>query len=257
MHRTVHAVAARFGSPQRSAPELCRLRGRPCDSPLALRRPALRFLLLDVHRGAKVTFPRRLVKGGGFRNPKRLQPTNEPSRARERHRDLSVGASFLAPYHPIPEGLELYRGRALSRNRARSHRSGRHLPESASSRKHEHDLGTSEPRACPRLFREGVPLPEELRAAGRPERTDASRAPALRAGEHSSQRARTAPRPTGARRALRCHCPVRNGVGDAPILAQQPRFASKRIARTSRPPRTLSATDDEYRRGEPRGLRVP
>lgn len=170
MHRAVHAVAARFGSPQRSTPELFRLRRRPCDSPLALRRPALHVPLLDGHRRAKVTFPRRLVKGGGFRDPKRLQPTSEPSRARERHRDLSVVASFLAPYHPIPEGVELYRGPVLSRNRARF-ASIRTPPagicKQPKARARPGNVRTSR---MPTPFQRDVPLPKELRAAGRPEK---------------------------------------------------------------------------------------
>lgn len=58
--------------------------------------------------------PRRPVKGGGFHDPKRLQPTSELRRARERCANLAIGASFLAPRHSkAQEG-----SRARSRSRA-------------------------------------------------------------------------------------------------------------------------------------------
>lgn len=96
--------------------------------------------------------------------------------------------SFLALRRSGPyEGFELDRVPALSRNRARSLRSERHLPESASSRKHEHDPRTSEPRARRRLFSaEALPEGCEPHSAGESEEipTGASGAPAVRAGEH-------------------------------------------------------------------------
>jgi hypothetical protein len=135
------------------------------------------------------------------------------------------------------EGLGLDRAHAFSRNRTRLHRSERHLPESASSQKHEHDPQTSEPRAWPRLFSVDTPLQSRScePQGTRKNRAGASGAPALRAGgtiQSACARWRLGPLKSAERSlvATRVHA----SAGDAPTLAEQPRLDSNRLARTSR-----------------------
>lgn len=145
--------------------------------------------------------------------------------------------SFLALRRSGPyEGFELDRVPALSRNRARSLRSERHLPESASSRKHEHNLRTSEPRARRRLF-SAETLPEgcEPHSAGKSEEipTGASGAPAVRAGERSSQRVKNRGQLALAERS-RVAALVTPIAWWRSTCTEQPRLASNRPARTCR-----------------------
>ena len=124
------------------------------------------------------------MKGNGFRDPKRLQPTSAPLRASDRNADVAIDAPLLALRHPNPhEGLELDRAHTSSRNRTRAHRSERHLPESASSQKHEHDPRTPEPRTRRRLFSADTLPRTGPRAAKHLNQAGASKAPVSRAGE--------------------------------------------------------------------------
>lgn len=182
-------------------------------------------------------FPRRLVTGSGFHDPKRLQLTSAPLRARERPVGVSTDELLLPFHHPNPhEGLELDRTPAFSRNRTRMSRSERHQSESASSQKHEHDSGTSEPRAPQRLFNAVALASERLRAAKH-----------LRTGWHlEGAVSRAGERPASMRTwrrgqlGLAEHSPVTAElcVGawlTRRLAAQQSRFDSSRTTRMLRP----------------------
>lgn len=138
MRRAVHADTASFGPLPRATLSFVGSR-----SPVQLASDASSLRALPETRDQtrdQDRFLRRLVKSNGFDDPKRLQLTGVLLRARDRSVDVAADAPFLPLRHPNPQrGLELDRASAFSRNRTRLHQSERHLSESASSQKHEHD----------------------------------------------------------------------------------------------------------------------
>lgn len=145
-----------------------------------------------------------------------------PSPCRSRHSITRV---------PL-RGLELDRALAHSRDRAPGTRSEFQSSVSASSRKHEHDPKTSEPRA-PAAFSASERRPETgLRAAKHLEQAGTSRAPALRAGERPASvrgRAEAAWSSPSAHSSPSDFTPAFGDTG----AGQRPRSASSHAARTT------------------------
>lgn len=212
----------------------------------------------NSHRQGR--FPRCLVKGNDFRDPKRLRLTSEPLRARDRNADVAADAPFLALCHSNPpEGLELDRAREPSRNRTRLHRSERHLPESASSRKHEHDLTNARTSHARRLFSTNALAPTGAASREAPGNPGWRLEGACVAGRQtSSQRAHEARRPTGIRRAFTS----RRSISHRRLVTRRhwPNDqGSIRAASRERcgPPRTVNAPAIESRCSEPHRSRIP
>lgn len=204
MRCAVHAVAASFGPPRGTTSSFF---GRRSLLRLASSAPS-------PHASARTRtesydqgrFSRRLVTGDALHDPKHLPPTNALLRARDRRAGVATFATVLAVPHPTPtKGFELDRALTHSRNRACARRSDDHLPESASSRKHEHGPPNVRTSHGPKPFQLRNAAREGLRAARHPEKPGwrpEGAGPASR--RTTSQRVHEARRPTGARRALTC-----------------------------------------------------
>jgi hypothetical protein len=183
MRCAVHAVAASFGPPRGTTSSFF---GRRSLLRLASSAPS-------PHASARTRtesydqgrFSRRLVTGDALHDPKHLPPTNALLRARDRRAGVATFATVLAVPHPTPtKGFELDRALTHSRNRACARRSDDHLPESASSRKHEHGPPNVRTSHGPKPFQLRNAAREGLRAARHPEnRVGAPKAPVPRADE--------------------------------------------------------------------------
>jgi hypothetical protein len=182
--------------------------------------------------------PRRPVKGGGFHDPKRLQPTSELRKARERRPNLAIGASFLAPRH----------SKAQEGSRARSCARVQPQPNTFATIGAPPAGICKQPkaRAQPANIRTShvlTPFQRETRCSSRsreprehPAKTRLTPRRCLLCGPASIQPACAVRRLGQLKRAehTRVTARVRADVGDAPTLADQPRLDSNRLARTIR-----------------------
>lgn len=237
IHRAVHAVAARFGSSHGPAAERCRLRGRSCDSPLALRRVRNASNELEARRPPRPHSPQS-------REGRRLQRPEAPSAGKANHessrtapRPLRAATSFLAPHHSrtsrVPSSTARQRSAATKRHCIDRSATCRFLQAARSTSTIPR---TSEPRAPECLFSVEAFAPGGAASHRAPGRTGLAPRKRLPCGPAvpSSQHALTRLGQLEPAERPRVTARVSAGAGDADASPERPRLGSNRHARTRR-----------------------
>lgn len=158
-------------------------RGRRCELPLTFRRSSRATELVGTLPKNQGRFHRRLVKAGGYPRPETPSSDNQAL--------ASLGTTLGPKSFAVPSALSPKIREPWARSPdptqpqpGQSARSKRHLPVSASSRKHEHTSRTIEPRSSGNLFSScRLPYGCEPQSTRAETRADTPKASALRAVE--------------------------------------------------------------------------